>query len=107
MAVPARSPWWNGADVVVVTDDNPRGEDGNAIVADILVGFAQPQTILVQRDRALAIARAIGMAADGDSVLVAGKGHETYQEVDGVRHPFDDTQVAHLVLARPRPEQPA
>ena len=97
----------NGADVVVVTDDNPRGEDGNAIVADILVGFAQPQTILVQRDRALAIARAIGMAADGDSVLVAGKGHETYQEVDGVRHPFDDTQVAHLVLARPRPEQPA
>ena len=50
------------ADAVIVTDDNPRGEDGDAIVADILAGFADPQTVVVQRDRAMAIARAIGQA---------------------------------------------
>ena len=86
------------ADTVVVTDDNPRREDGDAIVAEILAGFADPQAVVVQRDRKAAIARAIGMAGAGDIVLVAGKGHEPYQEIDGVRHPFDDMQVAQAVL---------
>jgi len=90
------------ADVVIVTDDNPRGEDGDAIVADILAGFAAPQAVTVERDRAAAIARAIGQAAADDIVLVAGKGHEPYQDVAGVRHPFDDTDVARRALeARP------
>ena len=87
-----------GADLVIVTDDNPRGEDGDAIVADILKGFSRPDAVLVQRDRAAAIARAIGTASASDSVLVAGKGHEPYQEVAGVRHPFDDTAVARALL---------
>jgi UDP-N-acetylmuramoyl-L-alanyl-D-glutamate--2,6-diaminopimelate ligase len=87
-----------GADLAIVTDDNPRGEDGDAIVADILAGFARPQAAIVERDRAAASARAIGTAGPGDIVLIAGKGHEPYQEIDGVRHPFDDTLVACGVL---------
>ena len=86
------------ADLVLVTDDNPRGEPGDAIVADILAGFARPDAVVVQRDRAAAIALAISQADPGDIVLVAGKGHETYQEIGGVRHPFDDTQVARQCL---------
>ncbi len=88
------------ADVVIVTDDNPRGEDGDAIVAGIMAGFVQPQRASVERDRAAAINRAIGDAGPDDIVLVAGKGHEPYQEINGVQHPFDDTVVARAALAR-------
>ena len=91
-----------GADMVIVTDDNPRGEDGDAIVADIIKGFSTPDAVLVQRDRAAAIARAIGAASASDIVLIAGKGHEPYQEVVGVRHPFDDTAVARALLQERR-----
>ena len=82
------------ADIVIVTDDNPRAEDGDRIVADILAGFARPDAVIVQRDRAAAIARAIGEAGPNDIVLIAGKGHEPYQEINGVQYPFDDTEVA-------------
>ncbi|HEU0154279.1 MAG TPA: UDP-N-acetylmuramoyl-L-alanyl-D-glutamate--2,6-diaminopimelate ligase [Arenimonas sp.] len=87
-----------GADRVVVTDDNPRREDGDAIVAGILAGFVRPDRVQVQRDRAQAIALALADAGPGDVVLVAGKGHEPYQEVQGVKHPFDDLKVARAVL---------
>jgi UDP-N-acetylmuramoyl-L-alanyl-D-glutamate--2,6-diaminopimelate ligase len=94
------------ADKVIVTDDNPRGEDGDAIVAGILAGFEKPDSAVVQRDRALAIARAIGDAGPEDIVLIAGKGHEPYQEIAGIRHAFDDTAVARQCLeeqvARPQ-----
>jgi len=86
------------ADAVIVTDDNPRGEDGDAIVADILAGFVRPERVSVERDRAAAIARAIGEAHAGDIVLLAGKGHEPYQEIAGVKRPFDDVAVARAVL---------
>ena len=86
------------ADVVVVTDDNPRTEDGDVIVADIMAGFANPAAVLVQRDRAQAIAQAVAQAGPDDIVLVAGKGHEPYQEIHGVKHPFDDTAVARHAL---------
>jgi UDP-N-acetylmuramoyl-L-alanyl-D-glutamate--2,6-diaminopimelate ligase len=86
------------ADVVVVTDDNPRGEDGDAIVADIMAGFATPAAVRVQRDRRAAIEAAIAAAGADDIVLIAGKGHETYQEVAGVKHAFDDTAVARAAL---------
>jgi len=88
------------ADRVVVTDDNPRGEDGDAIVADVVAGFARPRRARIERDRARAIAHAIGAAQPGDIVLIAGKGHEPYQEIGGVRHPFDDAGVARGVLER-------
>jgi UDP-N-acetylmuramoyl-L-alanyl-D-glutamate--2,6-diaminopimelate ligase len=86
------------ADRVIVTDDNPRGEDGNAIVAAIMAGFARPDQVHVERDRARAIARALGEADARDVVLVAGKGHETYQDIAGERRPFDDLAVARQVM---------
>ena len=87
------------AGMVIVTDDNPRGEDGDAIVAEIMAGFADPSKVVVERDRRRAIERAVGAAGPGDIVLVAGKGHETYQEVAGVKHPFDDREVAAAALS--------
>ncbi|WP_058358887.1 UDP-N-acetylmuramoyl-L-alanyl-D-glutamate--2,6-diaminopimelate ligase [Xanthomonas translucens] len=86
------------ADAVIVTDDNPRGEDGDRIVADILAGFTDLQAVRVQRDRAQAIALAVAEAGPDDIVLIAGKGHEPYQEIAGIQHPFDDTEVAAQAL---------
>ena len=88
----------NGADRIIVTDDNPRGEDGDAIVADIVEGFSEPGRVVVERDRARAIHRAIGGARAADIVLIAGKGHETSQECDGDRLPFSDAAVAGHAL---------
>ncbi len=86
------------ADRVIVTDDNPRGEDGDAIVAQILAGMDRPDAVVVQRDRARAIGLALSGAAPGDVVLVAGKGHENYQEAGGERRPFDDLDVARAAM---------
>ena len=86
------------ADVVIVTDDNPRREDGDAIVAEIVAGFIDAAAVTVQRDRAAAIAHAIGLAGPDDIVLVAGKGHEPNQDIGGVLHPFDDTEVAREAM---------
>ena len=86
------------ADAIVVTDDNPRGEDGDAIVAQILAGLGDRQRVRVLRDRAVAIASALREARSGDVVLIAGKGHEPYQETGGVRRPFDDADVARRAL---------
>ncbi len=89
-----------GADAVIVTDDNPRGECGDAIVADIVTGLRDRGAAMIQRDRARAIADAIAKAHPGDVVLIAGKGHESYQEVAGQRLPFDDADVARAALER-------
>ncbi|MDE1961359.1 MAG: UDP-N-acetylmuramoyl-L-alanyl-D-glutamate--2,6-diaminopimelate ligase [Xanthomonadaceae bacterium] len=86
------------ADTIVVTDDNPRGEDGDAIVAQILTGLGDRQRARVLRDRAAAIASALREARSGDVVLIAGKGHEPYQETGGVKRPFDDADVARRML---------
>jgi UDP-N-acetylmuramoyl-L-alanyl-D-glutamate--2,6-diaminopimelate ligase len=91
-----------GADQVIVTDDNPRGEDGDVIAREIVAGFVQPARHRVVRDRAAAIAAALREAQAGDTVLIAGKGHEPYQEIAGQRHPFDDLEVARGVLAQRR-----
>lgn len=93
------------ADVVLVTDDNPRSEDPAAIRAALLEGAARvpvPQRAEVVEvgDRRAAIEQAVALARAGDIVLVAGKGHETGQEVQGVVHPFDDREVVREVLAR-------
>jgi UDP-N-acetylmuramoyl-L-alanyl-D-glutamate--2,6-diaminopimelate ligase len=86
------------ADRVTVTDDNPRGEDGDAIVADILAGFRDPSRHAVVRDRRAAIRAAVTAARPGDVVLLAGKGHEPYQEIAGVKHAFDDVAEARAAL---------
>ncbi len=84
-----------GADRVILTADNPRSEDPRAIIEEMLAGVSpqQRRKVIVQPDRREAIHMALALAAPDDVILVAGKGHETYQEVDGVRHPFDDRQV--------------
>jgi UDP-N-acetylmuramoyl-L-alanyl-D-glutamate--2,6-diaminopimelate ligase len=86
------------ADVAIVTDDNPRGEDGDAIVAQILAGMTRPQAATVQRDREAAIRAALAIARTGDVVLIAGKGHETYQEGAGGKRAFDDMAIARVAL---------
>ena len=86
------------ADRVVVTSDNPRGETPQAIISQILLGLAGHEAVEVQSDRALAIAYALRGAAANDVVLVAGKGHEAYQEVSGIKHPFSDEQHVALGL---------
>lgn len=78
------------ADRVVLTDDNPRSENPWDIIEDIQRGMKEPDTAYVMRDRAAAIAHAIGMAEAGDIVLVAGKGHETEQLIAGQVFPFSD-----------------
>src|SRR3546814_1581431 len=97
---------YSDLDRVIVTDDDPSGEDGDAIVADIVAGFSKPAAVVVERNRRKAIARAVGEAGADDIVLIAGKGHETYQDVAGVKHPFDDSRVARELLeGRARSEE--
>ncbi len=86
------------ADVVIVTDDNPRFEDGDRILADIRSGFTDANVVRFERDRRKAIIAALELAASDDVVLIAGKGHEPYQEIAGQKLPFDDLQVAARVL---------
>lgn len=81
------------ADRVVITDDNPRGEDPDAIAAGILTGLRQPHRASVERDRAAAIRRALSEARTGDAVLIAGKGHEGYQILGQRRVPFSDREI--------------
>jgi len=86
------------ADKIIITDDNPRTEDHQAIVADILSGCLQPQNIRVELDRKAAISFAVSHAAPIDIVLVAGKGHEAYQEIDHIKYRFSDADVVRDVL---------
>ena len=83
------------SDRVVITSDNPRFEDPQAIINDMLAGLDQKQLKKVVSivDRKEAIRAACMMAEKGDVVLVAGKGHEDYQEIQGVKHHFDDKEV--------------
>jgi len=86
------------ADRIILTSDNPRSEDPLAIIRDIAAGVSVPYA--AEADRALAVESAIGEAADADVVLIAGKGHEAWQEVAGRREPFSDAQVARAALDR-------
>ena len=90
------------ADEIWITSDNPRHESPQAIIDDILVGALRvgaKQARHVEIDRARAIFEAVGGAHQGDVVLIAGKGHEDYQEIGDERHPFSDTAVARKALA--------
>lgn len=90
------------ADKIIVTSDNPRTEDPRAIVAEVVAGFdaAHRKRVAVLVDRREAIERAIAEAQAGEVVLVAGKGHEPYQEIRGRRFAFDDRQVAGDALRK-------
>ena len=86
------------ADRTVITDDNPRLEDGDAIADQILSGMKTSAAVHVERDRERAIRQAISEAEPGDVVLIAGKGHEDYQEIGAKRKPFSDAGVARDAL---------
>ena len=91
------------ADRVILTDDNPRREDPQEIVADILSGISVPSAVLVEHDRAAAIRRAVDSADGSDVVLVAGKGHETYQEIGNQLLPFDDRRSVAALFGKDQP----
>ncbi|OZI20121.1 UDP-N-acetylmuramoyl-L-alanyl-D-glutamate--2,6-diaminopimelate ligase [Bordetella genomosp. 9] len=90
-----------GADYVVLSSDNPRSEDPAAILAQIRAGIADDAAVTIEADRARAIMQTVWAARVEDIVLLAGKGHETYQEIDGVKLPFDDREWARLALLLP------
>jgi UDP-N-acetylmuramoyl-L-alanyl-D-glutamate--2,6-diaminopimelate ligase len=87
-----------GADLVWVTNDNPRSEDPARIAAEIVAGMSGGAVPTVELDRRAAIAAAIGAARPGDAVLIAGKGHETTQTIGDRVLPFDDRMVAAEIL---------
>ncbi|MFI1201281.1 UDP-N-acetylmuramoyl-L-alanyl-D-glutamate--2,6-diaminopimelate ligase [Streptomyces sp. BHT-5-2] len=100
------------ADTAVLTSDNPRSEDPLAILATMLAGAAEVPvhergTVLVEEDRAAAIAAAVARAEPGDTVIVAGKGHEQGQDIAGVVRPFDDRQVLRAAIESAMASQPS
>jgi UDP-N-acetylmuramoyl-L-alanyl-D-glutamate--2,6-diaminopimelate ligase len=91
------------ADIVIITSDNPRGEEPLDIIAAIVSGITSEQrtansTYQIIEDRATAITQAVLDAHAADVILIAGKGHETYQEIKGVKYPFSDADVAQHAL---------
>jgi len=86
------------ADQVVVTSDNPRSENPLAIICQVLLGLSHRDAVHVQADRAAAITHALDMARPEDVVLLAGKGHESFQEIAGVKLPFSDREHARAAL---------
>jgi UDP-N-acetylmuramoyl-L-alanyl-D-glutamate--2,6-diaminopimelate ligase len=88
------------ADLTIVTSDNPRSEDPQAIIDAVVSGIKtpEPSKLRIEVDRRAAIEHAIATAREGDVVLIAGKGHEPYQEIQGVKHPFNDLAVARQAL---------
>lgn len=88
------------SDRVILTSDNPRDEEPQAIIDDMMAGLnaTQKKKVITIVDRKEAIRTACMMAKKGDVVLVAGKGHETYQEINGVKHHFDDHEVLHEIF---------
>ena len=91
-----------GSDKVIITSDNPRFEEPQDIIADMLAGLtpAQKTNVVTITDRRDAIRTACMLAAKGDVILVAGKGHETYQDIKGVKHHFDDKEVLREVFGQ-------
>ena len=94
------------ADMLIVTDDNPRTENADEIVRQILLGIEDSSRLIVERDRAKAIERAIVGAGAGDVVLVAGKGHENYQDINGKRMAFSDVKQARIALIKRQANNP-
>jgi UDP-N-acetylmuramoyl-L-alanyl-D-glutamate--2,6-diaminopimelate ligase len=81
------------ADKIIITSDNPRSEDPEKIISDIQNGIKATTDIKIEVDRRKAIQRSLTGASSGDTILIAGKGHEDYQEIKGVKYPFDDRLI--------------
>ncbi len=87
------------ADVVVLTSDNPRSENPQTIIEQMQAGLTHPESAMAIVERADAVVDTVRRAAAGDVILLAGKGHEDYQEINGVRYPSDDRELARNALA--------
>jgi UDP-N-acetylmuramoyl-L-alanyl-D-glutamate--2,6-diaminopimelate ligase len=87
------------ADRVIVTDDNPRFENNVHIANEVMAACSSDKVILIQ-DRKQAIQHAIANATENDCIVIAGKGHETYQEINGIQYPFNDKQIAEQALQK-------
>ena len=87
------------ADSVIITDDNPRFESNQEIAKDILSGFFNHEANIIH-DRANAIRHAIELATAQDCVLIAGKGHENYQEINGIKFPFNDAECVRQIMVQ-------
>ena len=83
----------------MLTSDNPRNEDPQAIMQDVLPGLVSCREVVQEADRQKAIALAVAMLGPDDALLVAGKGHETYQLIKGVKHPFSDQAILKELLS--------
>jgi len=81
------------ADLIIVTDDNPRSEDSQGIINDIVAGMSEPEKRKIIPNRRTAIFQAVRLAQPGDLILLAGKGHEQYQEIKGVKFPFNEADI--------------
>ena len=88
-----------GADVAVLTSDNPRTEDPEMIMDDVMPGLEGMREVYREVDRRKALALAIELIRPGDALLVAGKGHEPYQIIGKTKHPFSDQQILKELLA--------
>ncbi len=86
------------ADISIITSDNPRSEDPEKIIQDILKGITGDNRYIVEPDRKKAIKMAISLMEKEDVLIIAGKGHETYQEIKGKKYPFDDRKIAKEIV---------
>ncbi|MBA4357260.1 MAG: UDP-N-acetylmuramoyl-L-alanyl-D-glutamate--2,6-diaminopimelate ligase, partial [Desulfovibrio sp.] len=94
------------SDMAILTSDNPRHEDPLTIMADVRPGLAKGSQALVvieEPDRYKALCRAVGLMQPGDALLVAGKGHESYQQIGDVKQPFSDVEAIGRALREVRP----
>ena len=87
------------SDICIVTSDNPRSEEPRAIIADILEGMSDKEKQVIIPDRVEAIGYAIKHAEKGDVILLAGKGHETYQEINGKKNHMDEREIVRSFLS--------
>jgi UDP-N-acetylmuramoyl-L-alanyl-D-glutamate--2,6-diaminopimelate ligase len=81
------------SDIVIITSDNPRSEDPTSIINDILLGIKKECHVIIEVERKSAMLKAVALLNEDSVLLVAGKGHENYQEISGIKHPFDDYQI--------------
>lgn len=94
----------NLSDVTILTSDNPRTEDNNQIIADVIKGFKTPEKHIIEPNREEAIKKAIHIAKPNDIILITGKGHETYHIIGTMKMHFDDKEIARREIVRKRSE---
>ena len=87
------------ADRIIITSDNPRSENPDEIISDIISGIEKKNSFIVESNRKKAIESALRETTQGDTLLIAGKGHEDYQEINGIKHPFDDRLIVKDFIA--------